>query len=69
MKPYIYTKKNNIHIIDLQQTTKKLNEAVLVISQMAAEGKKFLFVGMRNKVKALIKDEAIRANAYYVNER
>ena len=69
MAPYIFTERNGIYIIDLQKTVKKLEEAYMFIRDVAAEGKEVLFVGTKKQAGDSIKEEAIRANAHYVNAR
>ncbi|NLB89221.1 MAG: 30S ribosomal protein S2 [Syntrophomonadaceae bacterium] len=69
MAPYIYMERNGIYIIDLQQTVKKFEEAYEFIKSVAAEGKGILFVGTKKQAQETIKEEAIRSNMYYVNER
>jgi len=60
MKPYIFTERNGIHIIDLQQTVKALNNAYNVIRNKVAEGGVVLFVGTKRQAQETIRDEAIR---------
>ena len=69
MKPYIFTERNGIHIIDLQQTVKSLNNAFNVIRNMVAEGGVVLFVGTKRQAQETIRDEAIRCGMPYVTER
>ncbi len=69
MKPYIFTERNNIYIIDLQKTVKKIDEAYDFIRSVAAEGKPVLFVGTKKQAQNAIKEEAIRCGQYYVSER
>ena len=69
MFPYIYTERNNIHILDLVQSAQLLKEAKLYL-QLAAEQKKtFLFIGTKRQASCLIVQEAKRCNSYYVNHR
>ena len=67
--PYIFTERNGIYIIDLQKTVKKLDEAYNFIHEVAAEGGEVLFVGTKKQAADSIKEEALRANAHYVNAR
>ena len=67
MAPYIFTERNGIYIIDLQKTVKKLDEAYNFIHEVAAEGGEVLFVGTKKQAADSIKEEALRANAHYVN--
>ena len=69
MKPYIFTERNGIYIIDLQKTVKKLDEAYNFIHEVAANGGEVLFVGSKKQASDSIKEEAERANAHYVNAR
>ncbi|GAB4419145.1 MAG: hypothetical protein Kow002_06530 [Anaerolineales bacterium] len=69
MKPYIFTERNGIHIIDLQQTVKLLNQAFNLISNTVAEGGTILFVGTKRQAQETIMDEATRCGMPYVNER
>jgi small subunit ribosomal protein S2 len=69
MKPYIFTERNGIHIIDLQQTVKSLNNAFNVIRNTVAEGGVVLFVGTKRQAQETIRDEAIRCDMPYVTER
>ncbi len=69
MKPYIFTERNGIHIIDLQQTVKSLNNAYNVIRNKVAEGGVILFVGTKRQAQETIRDEAIRCEMPYVTER
>ena len=69
MATYIYTERNGIHIIDLQKTVKKLEEAYNFVRDTAAEGGNILFVGTKKQAQDAIKEEAIRCGGYYVNAR
>ena len=69
MKEYIYTSRDEIYIIDLQKTAKKIDEAYAALKEIAANGGKVLFVGTRKQAQEAIKEEAIRSNSYYVTER
>jgi small subunit ribosomal protein S2 len=69
MAPYIFTERNGIYIIDLQKTVKKLEEAYMFIREVSANGGNVLFVGTKKQAGDSVKEEAIRANAYYVNAR
>ena len=69
MKPYIVTERNGIHIIDLQQTSKLLNNAFNVIRDMVANGGHVLFVGTKRQAQETVADEANRCNMPYVTER
>jgi small subunit ribosomal protein S2 len=69
MKPYIFTERNGIHIIDLQQTSKLLNQAYNVIRDNVANGGIVLFVGTKRQAQETIADEANRCGMPYVTER
>ena|ERR1700690_106883 len=69
MKPYIFTERNGIHIIDLQQTVKLLNQSYNVIRDAVANGGTVMFVGTKRQAQEIIKDEATRAGMPYVTER
>lgn len=69
MKPYIFTERNGIHIIDLQQTVKLLNQAYNTIRDAAANGGSVLFVGTKRQAQETVKEEATRAGMPYVTER
>ena len=69
MKSYIFTKRNGIHIIDLEQTAAKLDEACNFVRQVVAEGGTILFVGTKKQAQEAIVEEAQRCNMYYVEQR
>ena len=69
MAQYIFTERNGIYIIDLQKTVKKLEEAYNFVKELSASGKNVLFVGTKKQAGDSIKEEAVRAGAYYVNAR
>jgi len=69
MKEYIYTARDEIYIIDLQKTAKKIEEAYVALNNIAKEGGKVLFVGTRKQAQEAVKEEATRSNSYYVTER
>ena len=69
MAPYIFTERNGIYIIDLQKTVKKLEEAYMVIRDIAATGDEILFVGTKKQAQESVKEEAIRCGMPYVNAR
>ncbi|MBP1763194.1 MAG: rpsB [Firmicutes bacterium] len=69
MAPYIFTERNGIYIIDLQKTVKKVEEAYNFVRQIAEEGKTILFVGTKKQAQEAVKDEALRCNMFFVNER
>lgn len=69
MAPYIFAERNQIYIIDLSKTVKLINEAYDFVKEVVAEGKPVLFVGTKKQAQESIKEEAIRAGEYFVNER
>jgi len=69
MRPYIFTERNGIHIIDLQQTVKLLNQGYNVIRDTVAEGGTVLFVGTKRQAQETIAEEAERCGMPYVTER
>ena len=69
MKPYIFTERNGIHILDLQQTIVLLEDAYNLIRDAVAEGGEVLFVGTKRQAQDTISTEASRSNMPYVNER
>ncbi len=69
MKKYIFTKRNGIHIIDLEQTAVMLDKACAFVRQLVADGGKILFVGTKKQAQEAIEEEAKRCGMYYVNQR
>ena len=69
MFPYIYTERNNIHILDLIQSTQLLKEANRYLESAAQQKQTFLFIGTKRQASALVAQEAKRCNSYYVNHR
>ena len=69
MAEYIFTQRNGIHIVDLQKTVKKFEEAYNFVADLAAEGGTVLFIGTKKQATDTIKEEAIRCGMYYVNMR
>jgi small subunit ribosomal protein S2 len=69
MKQYILGTKNNIHIIDVQKSAKKLEEALQFIEKIVSENKVILFVGTKIQIKNLVKEIASDLNFPYINER
>lgn len=69
MKPYIFTERNGIHIIDLQQTVKALNIGYNMVRDTVINGGTVLFVGTKRQAQETVKEEAIRAGMPYVTER
>ena len=69
MAPYIFGKRNNIHIINLEKTVPMLHEALEAVHSIAKNGGKFLFVGTKRSASDLIAQAAINCGQYYVNHR
>jgi len=69
MAEYIFQARNGIHIIDLQKTSKKLDEAYSFMKEQAEEGKKVLFVGTKKQAQECIKDAAQKSGMYYIDQR
>ena len=69
MKPYIFTERNGIHIIDLQQTSKLLNHAYNIVRDAVANGGTVLFVGTKRQAQETVAEEATRCGMPYVTER
>lgn len=69
MKPFIFTERNGIHIIDLQQTIARLNQAYEIVKDTIASGGVVLFVGTKKQAQESLVQEAIRCNMPYVDQR
>ena len=69
MEPYIFGKRNNIHIINLEKTVPMLNEALDAVQSIAKNGGKFLFVGTKRSASELIAKAATNCGQYFVNHR
>jgi small subunit ribosomal protein S2 len=69
MGRFIYTERNGVHIIDLQQTVKALENAYALVRDLVAQGEKILFVGTKRQAQESIRQEATRCNMPYVNQR
>ena len=69
MAEYIFQARNGIHIIDLQKTSKKLDEAYAFLKEQAEEGKTVLFVGTKKQAQDCMKEAAEKCGMYYVNQR
>ena len=69
MAAYIFTERNGIHIIDLQKTVRKVEEAYNFVRDLAASGGTLLFVGTKKQAQEAIKEEATRCGMFYVTER
>ena len=68
-KPFIYTAKNGIYIIDLNKTQEALDVAYDKMKSIAEEGGKVLFVGTKKQAQQIILDEATRSGSFYINQR
>ena len=69
MAEYIFQARNGIHIIDLQKTSKKLDEAYAFMKEQAEEGKTVLFVGTKKQAQECVKEAAEKSGMFYVNQR
>ena len=69
MAEYIFQARNGIHIIDLQKTSKKLDEAYAFMREQAEEGKTFLFVGTKKQAQECMKEAAEKSGMFFVNQR
>ena len=69
MAKYIFTSRNDIHIINLEQTAQLVEVAYAYVRDMAKEGKTILFVGTKKQAQKAIEDEAKRCGMYYINSR
>ncbi|MEL7562358.1 30S ribosomal protein S2 [Dehalogenimonas sp. 4OHTPN] len=69
MKKYIFTKRNDIHIIDLEKTVVMLEKALEYLQRVVAEGGKILIVGTKKQAQEIVAEEAKRAGLYYINQR
>lgn len=69
MAPYIFTERNGIYIIDLQKTSRMVDEAYAQVKAVAENGGKVLFVGTKKQAQEAVKSEAERCGMYYINNR
>ncbi|MBO2518936.1 MULTISPECIES: 30S ribosomal protein S2 [Limnochorda] len=69
MKPFIFTERNGIYIIDLQKTVRMVEQAYAFVRDTVAEGGTVLFVGTKKQAQQTIKEEAERCGMFYVNQR
>ena len=69
MKPYIFTDRNGIYIIDLQKTVKGLEKAYDFVREVSKSGGTLLFVGTKRQAQDPIREEALKAGQYYINQR
>ena len=69
MRPFIFTERNGIHIIDLQQTLPALEQAADFVSDLTSRGQKVLFVGTKKQAQSILAEEAERSNQLYITSR
>lgn len=69
MKPYIYTTRDDIYIIDLQKTVKEMEKAYAKMEEIATNGGKFLFVGTKKQAQEAVEECAVRTDQYFINQR
>ena len=69
MAEFIFTERNGIYIIDLQQTVKRVDEAYMAVRDLASEGGTILFVGTKKQAQDSIREEAMRCGMFFVNNR
>jgi len=69
MKKFIFTARNDIHIINLEKTSEQVDKAYSFVRDVAASGKKILFVGTKKQAQECIKEAAEKCNMYYVDQR
>ncbi len=69
MKPYIYTAKNGVYIINLVKTLEKLDDAYAAMKALAERNGKVLFVGTKKQAQAIVMEEALRSGSFYINQR
>ncbi len=69
MRPYIFTERNGIYIIDLQKTVKKVDEAYQFLRQVAGDNGRILFVGTKKQAQESVAEEATRCGEFFVNQR
>jgi len=69
MKPFIFGKRNGIHIVDLQKTLQYFDEAAEFVRDLAENGRNILFVGTKRQAQDAIREEAVRCGMFYVNHR
>jgi len=69
MKSFIFTQRNGIHIIDLEQTVVMLERAYNYVKDLVSSGQSLLFVGTKKQAQEIVEEEAKRCGMYYVNQR
>lgn len=69
MKPFLLEQKNNIYIINLFETVKQIDAAASFLSELAANGKRILFVGCKRQAQESVREAAVACNQFYINHR
>jgi small subunit ribosomal protein S2 len=69
MKPYIYTSRNGVYIVDLNKTLEEIDEAYQELRAISERGGKVLFVGTKKQAADIIEEQALRSGSFYVNKR
>src|SRR5437868_10059939 len=69
MRPFIFTERNGIHIIDLQQTVACFEQAYDYVRDLAADGRTLLFVGTKKQAQEAVQEQAARCNMLYIDQR
>lgn len=69
MKPYIYTSRNGVYIVDLNKTQAQIEAAYQELKRISEEGGKVLFVGTKKQAADTIEEQALRSGSFYVNKR
>lgn len=69
MAEYIYQARNGIHIIDLQKTSKKIDEAYAFVKEISEEGKDILFIGTKKQAQECVKEAAEKSGMFYIDQR
>jgi len=69
MKRFIFTRRNGIHIVDLEQTVNRLDKACEYVRELVSEGKSIIFVSTKRQAQQIVEEEAKRCEMYYVNQR
>ncbi len=69
MRPFIFTERNGVHILDLQQTVTRLDAAYTYVRQQSEQGKTILFVGTKKQAQETVQEQAARCGMFYVSQR
>lgn len=69
MKPYIYTSRNGVYIVDLNQTLDQIEDAYAALREISQDGGKVLFVGTKKQAAEAVEEQALRSGSFYVNKR